>query len=118
MCNCDIICFRYLYYFLKSENAHTKELLNVLEGLLHVDPTSELSEEYTQLATHRTGEWILLNITLSLTYFTNSLNENRFIHSKIPDQTLVIFPNFSYVKLDFQLSYKQMFLFFMANKND
>lgn len=49
-------CIRYLYYFLKNENAHTKELLGVLEGLLSVDPTTELSEEYCKLATHKTGE--------------------------------------------------------------
>jgi len=47
---------RYLYYFLKNENAHTKELLSVLEGLLSVDPTTELSEEYCKLATHKTDE--------------------------------------------------------------
>ena len=60
----SFFCFRYLYYFLKSENAHTKELLNVLEGLLRVDPTSELNEEYCMLATHKTGKWISL-ISLS-----------------------------------------------------
>ena len=65
MDNCHtFFCFRYLYYFLKSENAHSKELLNVLEGLLSVDPTSELSEEYSKLATLKTGEWISL-ISLS-----------------------------------------------------
>ena len=60
-CHRQYFCFRYLYFFLKSENAHTKELLDVLEGLLSVDPTSELSEEYCKLATHKTGEWISLN---------------------------------------------------------
>ena len=49
-------CFRYLYYFLKNENAHTIELLSVLEGLLSVDPTTELSDDYCKLATHKTGE--------------------------------------------------------------
>lgn len=60
MDNCHIccFCFRYLYYFLKSENAHKKELCEVLEGLLSVDPTTELNEEYTKLATHKTGQWI------------------------------------------------------------
>ena len=55
-CHMHYFCFRYLYYFLKNENAHTKELLSVLEGLLSVDPTTELSEEYCKLATHKTGE--------------------------------------------------------------
>ena len=56
----SFVCFfRYLYYFLKSENAHKKELCNVLEGLLSVDPTSELNEEYTKLATHEAGECTL-----------------------------------------------------------
>lgn len=59
-CHKQYFCFRYLYYFLKSENAHAKELLNVLEGLLRVDPTSELSEEYSKLASQKTGEWISL----------------------------------------------------------
>ena len=47
--------FRYLFYFLKSENANKKELCEVLEGLLSVDPTSELSEEYVKLASHKNG---------------------------------------------------------------
>jgi len=47
---------RYLYYFLKSENVHKKELLNVLEDLLTVVPTSELSEEYCKLVTNKTDE--------------------------------------------------------------
>ena len=55
-CHMYYFCFRYLYYFLKNENAHTKELLSVLEGLLSVDPTTELSDDYCKLATHKTGE--------------------------------------------------------------
>ncbi|XP_078382190.1 LOW QUALITY PROTEIN: TATA box-binding protein-associated factor RNA polymerase I subunit A-like [Oculina patagonica] len=48
--------YRYLYYFLKSENANKKELCDILEGLLSVDPTSELSEEYVKLASLKTDE--------------------------------------------------------------
>ena len=52
-----MICFRYLYYFLKSENADAQELCSVLEALLCVDPTSELSEEYVKLRMCGSGEW-------------------------------------------------------------
>ena len=51
-----IIILRYLYYFLKEEKTDRLELCNVLEGLLHIDPTSELSEEYIKLKMHETGE--------------------------------------------------------------
>ena len=44
-----LFCSRYLYYFLKAENAAKEELCSVLKGLLAVDPTSELSKDYVQL---------------------------------------------------------------------
>ena len=51
-----IVILRYLYYFLKEEKTDRLELCNVLEGLLHIDPTSELSEEYIKLKMHETGD--------------------------------------------------------------
>lgn len=47
---------RYLYYFLKNECASKEELCAVLEGLLNVDPTSELSKDYIKLAKHKNGK--------------------------------------------------------------
>lgn len=84
-CHRHYFFFRYLYYFLKSENVHKKELLNVLEDLLTVDPTSELSEEYCKLVTNKTGEWISLNITAFNLFYSLSLNEDRFIYLKISE---------------------------------
>ena len=45
------LCFsnRYLYNFLKSEEAKKEELCRVLEPLLLLDPSSELTQEYTTL---------------------------------------------------------------------
>ncbi|XP_048589937.1 TATA box-binding protein-associated factor RNA polymerase I subunit A isoform X2 [Nematostella vectensis] len=40
---------RYLYHFLKGDIRPRPQLISVLEGLLHVDPTSELAEEYCKL---------------------------------------------------------------------
>ena len=48
---------RYLYYFLKREGSDEQELCSVLEGLLEVDPTSDLSDEYTKLRMHQTRKW-------------------------------------------------------------
>ncbi|KAK2551447.1 TATA box-binding protein-associated factor RNA polymerase I subunit A, partial [Acropora cervicornis] len=39
----------YLYYFLKSNCTNAQELCTVLEGLLQIDPTSDLDEEYVEL---------------------------------------------------------------------
>jgi len=47
---------RYLYYFLKSEDTDKQELCNVLEDLLRVDPTSELSEKYVKLRMHQADQ--------------------------------------------------------------
>lgn len=47
---------RYLYYFLKTECASKEELCAVLEDLLNVDPTSELSKDYIKLAKHKNGK--------------------------------------------------------------
>ncbi|XP_074607049.1 TATA box-binding protein-associated factor RNA polymerase I subunit A-like [Acropora palmata] len=41
--------YRYLYYFLKSNCTNAQELCTVLEGLLQIDPTSDLDEEYVEL---------------------------------------------------------------------
>ncbi|XP_068707113.1 TATA box-binding protein-associated factor RNA polymerase I subunit A-like isoform X2 [Montipora foliosa] len=47
---------RYLYFFLKSGDTDKQELCSVLEGLLQVDPTSDLNEEYVQLRIHQSDQ--------------------------------------------------------------
>ena len=47
---------RYLYYFLKSNCTKAQELCTVLGGLLQIDPTSDLDEEYVELRRQQNGE--------------------------------------------------------------
>ena len=74
-----------MYYFLKNERTDKQELCSVLEELLRVDPTSELSEEYTKLRMHQTGKLRTVPCNTAVQYFceVNDMEQKQILAGAI-----------------------------------